>query len=83
MESHGSTPGITVGMKQTLRMLEKNKLKAVYAANDADRYVTRPVIEAAEAMGVDVIYVRSKKNMCSRFGIERGAAVAGIIAEDI
>ncbi len=81
MEGKRSKSGITVGMKQTLRMLEKNKLKAVYAANDADQYVTRPVIEAAEAVGVDVIYVGSKKSIGSRFGIETGAAVAGVMSD--
>ena len=68
---------VVVGIKQTLRMVEQDCISEVYIARDADFYVTGPVIKAAEAKGVPVKYVDSKKKLGRMCGIEVGAATAG------
>ena len=72
---------MTVGARETLRMLEKGHLKEVLVARDSDRFVVRPVIETAEQRRVKVTYIDTKKSLGSICGIGNGAAVAGMIRE--
>lgn len=53
---------LVVGVKQTMRMLEKGMVSNIYVAEDADFFVTRIVIEAATAADIPIIPVESKKS---------------------
>ena len=68
---------MTVGIRQTMRMLEKDLICEVLIAQDSDHFVTRPVIEAAEQRDVEITYIDTKKKLGHICGIETGAAVAG------
>ncbi len=73
---------VVVGIKQTLKMVEKNCISEVLVARDADFYVTASVVEAARSCGIPIIYVESKKKLGRMCGIEIGAATAGRIRKD-
>ena len=68
---------MVVGIKQTMRMLEQNQLSEVIVARDADHFVVRPLIEMADARGIAVSYIDTRKELGRLCGIEIGAATAG------
>ncbi len=70
---------LVVGVKQTMRMLEKGMVSNIYVAEDADFFVTRTVIEAATAADIPIIPVESKKELGRMCGIEIGTATAGTL----
>lgn len=70
-----------VGMKQTLAMIDEGVLERVFVALDADAFVTREVIEAAENKNIPISYVESMKRLGRQFGIDIGAACAGVLLQ--
>ncbi len=70
---------LVVGVKQTMRMLEKGAVSNIYIAEDADFFVIRAVIEAATAADIPIISVDSKKELGRMCGIEIGTATAGTL----
>ena len=74
-----SKSNMVVGVKQTMRLAEQGKLEQLYVADDADTYVTRPVEEVAESMGIPLTHVESRKKLGHLCGIDIGAATAGVI----
>lgn len=70
---------MVVGVKQTLRMIEQNRITELFVARDADSYVTRYVVDAAKHSRVPIKYVDSMKQLGHLCGIEVGAAVAGTL----
>lgn len=71
------TAKVTVGIKQTMRMLEQNRLSEVFVAQDADYFVIRPLIEMADSRGIPITYIGTRRKLGRMCGIEIGAAVAG------
>lgn len=71
----------TVGMKQTLRALEKGQVTRVYVAEDAEAHVLRPILEQCQLRQVSVVKIPSMVELGVACGIEVGAAVAAILAE--
>lgn len=71
------TSKMTAGVRETMRMLEKNLIDEILIARDSDFFVTRPVIEAAEIRHIKVTYIDTKKSLGHICGISNGAAVAG------
>lgn len=69
---------LTAGLRQTMRMLEKGMLEEVYIARDADNFVKRPVMEAAQARGIPVKYIDNKRTLGHICGVAKGTAVAGL-----
>jgi len=72
---------ISVGTKQTLRMVELGKANEVYVAKDADPRMTTKIIELCKKSGVKVTYVDSMKSLGKACGIEVGAAMAATVNE--
>lgn len=70
---------MVVGIKQTMRMIERGMVKNIYIAQDADFFVTRAIIEAALAANIPIISVESKKDLGRMCGIEIGTATAGTL----
>ena len=66
-----------VGIKQTLRMIDKNCIMEIYIAEDADFYIVGPVVRAAEAGGIPVRYISSRRKLGRICSIDVGAAAAG------
>jgi len=71
----------TVGVKQTLRAMEKGSVKCLFIAEDADAHVTRPIIELGQRQKVGIIYVSTMQELGKACNIQVGAAVAAIIAD--
>lgn len=72
----------TVGVRQTMRKLEKDQLTEVLIARDSDHFVIRPVEEAARSRNVPITYIDSKKILGHICGISIGTAVAGSIRSE-
>lgn len=69
---------ISVGVKQTMKGLEQERLQEVVIAEDADPHVTDPVVALAERTGVPVSYVDSMKELGKASNIDVGASTVGI-----
>lgn len=71
----------TVGVKQTLRALEKESVLRVYVAKDAEGHVVRPILDLCRNKGVAVQDVQTMVELGKACGIEVGAAVAALLTE--
>jgi large subunit ribosomal protein L7A len=71
----------TVGVKQTLRALEKGSVQCIYIAEDADAHVTRPIIELCRNQKVEIVRVPTMQELGKACSIQVGAAVAAILSE--
>lgn len=65
-----------VGMKQTLKAVDKDKVKVVFIAKDADEHVIRPLIKACQEKGLEIVYVDTMQQLGQLCGIQIGAAAA-------
>lgn len=72
---------ISIGIKQTTRMVELGKSTEVFIAKDADPRITIKMVALCEKMGVTVTCVNSLKLLGKACGIDVGAAVAAIVNE--
>ncbi len=68
-----------VGMKQTIKALQKGIAKVVYIAEDADERVVRQVIELAKDQGLPVITVETMVQLGKECNIEVKTAIAATI----
>lgn len=71
----------TVGVKQTLRALEKESVLCVYVAQDAEGHVVRPILDICRNKGIKVREVQTMAELGKACGIEVGAAVAALLSE--
>jgi large subunit ribosomal protein L7A len=71
----------TVGVKQTLRALEKGSVRRVYTAQDAEAHVLRPIVEQCRNQGIEILEIPTMTELGKACGIEVGAAVAALLAE--
>lgn len=81
MPDKNKSKNMIVGIKQTIRMVERRSVSEVFVAQDADHYVTKSVIEAAKANNIPIRYVESKKKLGHLCGIEIGASTAATVKE--
>ena len=72
----------TVGVRQSLKALEKNIVKTLFIAKDADDRVTANLIKHCEMNSIDIVYVDSMKQLGKACGIEVNAAVAALLKDD-
>lgn len=72
---------ISIGTKQTTKVVELGKAIEVYVAKDADPRITNKMISLCKKMGVKVTYYDSMKQLGKSCGIEVGAAMAALINE--
>lgn len=70
-----------VGVKQTLKALEKGSAQIIYIARDAEAHVVQPVLEACQRRGLVPVYVDSMKELGRHCQIDVGAATAAIVEE--
>jgi len=68
-----------VGTKQTLKWLEKNTVKVLFVAKDADDRVTGQVLELAKAKNIQVEYIETMYELGKQCNVEVKTAVAAII----
>lgn len=71
----------TVGAKQTIKAVEKDRVKLLFIARDADRHVTEPIIKICESKNIPLAKVDSMKSLGKACGIDVRCAIAAIIEE--
>ena len=67
-----------VGVKQTVKALEKGGLRVVFVARDADERIIQPLVRLCGERDVAVVYVESMGLLGKACGIEVGAAAAAL-----
>jgi len=72
---------ISIGTKQTTKLVELGKAQEVFVAKDADPRITAKILSLCKKMGVQVTYVDSMKQLGKACGIEVGAAIAAVVNE--
>ncbi|MCX5974015.1 MAG: ribosomal L7Ae/L30e/S12e/Gadd45 family protein [bacterium] len=70
---------LVVGIRQTIRAVELNKVGRIYVANDAESRVVESLIQLCKAKGVEVIFVDSREALGKAAGIERGASAIAVL----
>ena len=68
-----------VGIKQSQKALEKNSVRTVFIAKDAEEKVVRHIRELSHKNAVEIIYIDTMKQLGKACGIEVGAAVACLL----
>jgi large subunit ribosomal protein L7A len=68
-----------VGIKQTIKAIEKGSVKIVYIAKDADERVVGKVVELCKKGNILLKYVDTMKFLGKACNIDVGAAVACIL----
>lgn len=71
----------TVGIKQTLKVLEKGLAKKVFIASDAEQHVIRPLQQRCQEKDVPVVMTDTMKNLGKVCGIDVGCAAAAVVEE--
>lgn len=74
-----SKGSFVVGIKQTLRALEKNQLQRVYIAKDVDPKLFTSLVESCEKNAVPVEEIETSMLLGKLCGIAVKAAAAGIL----
>ncbi|NMA00975.1 MAG: 50S ribosomal protein L7ae-like protein [Clostridia bacterium] len=70
-----------IGAKQTAKALQKEQVKVLYIAKDAETKVIDPLEQEAKSRGVQIVRVPTMKELGRAFGIEVGAAAAAILKQ--
>lgn len=68
----------TIGLKQTIRLVETDAAARVFIALDADERVVGKLRDLCSAKGVEIIPAESMKVLGKACGIDVGAAVAAL-----
>lgn len=69
----------TVGAKQTLKAIERGQAKAVFVAEDADRFVIEPILQLCSQKGIPIVQVDTMQSLGKACRIEVGCAVAAVL----
>ncbi len=72
---------ITVGLKQTMKAMERQQIDEVFIARDADARLLQSIVQACLKGQVPYIEVDSMKQLGRACNIEVGTAVAGTLKE--
>lgn len=65
-----------VGVKQSLKAIRQGRAERVYLAEDADFFVSVPIIDACKECGVKLEFVESKSALGRKCHIDVASAVA-------
>lgn len=71
-----------VGIKETRKAAEENRLESLFVASDADLRVVGQIKQICEQRGIPVHMVDSMKQLGKAAGIDVGASVVGVLAEN-
>lgn len=69
----------TIGTKQTAKAIDKGLAKVVYIARDAEEFVTRDLMKAAQKRSLEVVQIDTMVQLGKACGIEVKAAAAAIL----
>lgn len=65
-----------VGIKQTLKKMDEQTCKFVCIAKDAESKVIEPIVQKAESLRIQVVYINSMIELGKLCDIDVGAAAA-------
>ena len=68
-----------VGVKQTLRALEKGQVKKVFIARDAQKELVSPLVIACEEMQVCIEWAENMRLLGESCGVAVKTAAAGVL----
>ncbi len=71
-----------VGMRQTLKTLQRGRASKVFVASDVDSEMLEKIISLAKEKGVSLEYVDSSAELGKACGIEVGASCAAILKNE-
>lgn len=69
----------TVGLKQSVKAIEKSMAKQVFIASDADERVIGRIKELCLKNNIPIVYVDTMKQLGKACNIDVGAAVACLL----
>ena len=72
----------TVGLKQTMKAVEADRVQVIYVAKDAEERLVSQILDACTEKGIKVYEADSMKQLGKACGIDVGTAVAAIIKDD-
>jgi large subunit ribosomal protein L7A len=70
---------VVIGKKQTLRAITRNEVSIVYVSEDADMYVTQPIIDVCTNQNIEIIYFDNMRELGKACGIDVNAAAAAVL----
>ncbi|SDL32246.1 ribosomal L7Ae/L30e/S12e/Gadd45 family protein [Natronincola ferrireducens] len=68
-----------IGIKQTNKALNQDKVKILYLAQDADTHLVERLVDIANKKNIEIIYVDSMKKLGKACGIDVSAAAAATL----
>jgi large subunit ribosomal protein L7A len=68
-----------IGMKQTLRALEREQATVLYVAKDAQSKVTFRALELAKSQALPIVYIDTMEELGSVCDVEVKTATAALI----
>ncbi len=68
-----------VGVKQTLKAVQRGQVSTVFMAYDADAHVLREIQQACAGQAVPVVWVASMQELGRAAGIQVGSATAAVL----
>ena len=69
---------VVAGARQLARALREDLISAVYLANDADVFITRPIRDLCRDKNIPIIEAQSMATLGEACGLPVKTAVAGI-----
>lgn len=70
-----------IGAKQTLKAIKNGAAAIVYVAEDADKKVVKPIIDACLDSNLELKYIATMHELGKMCDIDVGAAAACIVKE--
>lgn len=71
-----------VGSRQVKKAIVKDLVWKVYIAEDAEKHVTRPLIELCKEKNIDAQFVDSMEQLGKACGISVGSAAVALLKEE-
>lgn len=72
----------TVGLKESLKAVNKDLAQAVFIAKDAEARIVQGIIEACRDKDIPIYEVDDMQSLGKSCGIQVGTAVAAFLKED-
>ncbi len=70
-----------VGSRQVKKAILKGTAERVYIAQDAEKHVTKPLIELCQERNIEIQYVDSMAELGKACGIAVGSAAVALLTE--
>jgi large subunit ribosomal protein L7A len=81
LEKLKNIPGKVIGIRQTLKAVERGQAARVLLAVDAEQNVLRDIVRICEEKKIPLDYAESMTALGKACGIEVGAAAVALILE--